>query len=120
MNTLCMLHSLDIEPGQFGSTVRKGAKWLYRIESEEEIELCVCPNETYHPSDSGKNIVGHGRVIDWWYGVFRDIPARLLQWEHEERSRNYKGLHISMQKAYGPDFDEESFVTVFLYVRLIT
>lgn len=60
---------------------------------------------------------GTGAVFDTWVGRFFDIPARLLQFEHEERSRSYLGLRKSMGKAYPDAFAENSYVTLLLYKR---
>ena len=62
-------------------------------------------------------IQGTGAVYDTWVGRFFDIPARLLQWEHEERSRSYLGLRDSMGKAYPDAFAENSYVTLVMYKR---
>ncbi len=119
MRTLHMLHSLDVEVEQMASTVRNGFKWA-DLESGEQIELCVCTrgegmvdgtiSETH-------DVQGIGRVVDLWFGRFNSIPARVLQWEHEMRSREYTGLLASMRNAYGVDFDESSSVTVVVYYR---
>lgn len=60
---------------------------------------------------------GTGAIFDTWVGRFFDIPARLLQYEHEERSRSYLGLRESMGKAYPDAFAENSYVTIILYKR---
>lgn len=63
-------------------------------------------------------VVGTGAVEDLWVGRFHDLPARLLQWEHEVSSRSYAGLRESMKRAYGDRFGEASFVTVVVYRRI--
>lgn len=60
---------------------------------------------------------GTGAVYDVWVGRFFDLPARLLAYEHEKRSRDYAGLKTSMGRAYPDEFTEASFVTVLLYRR---
>lgn len=109
-----MLHSLDCEVGQQGSTVRKGNKWADAMGLT--IELCVCL-----PTDSGDGIAhevqGHGVVTDIWTGLFKDVPARYLEFEHEIRSRQYSGLLESMRKAYGPEFDGGEQVVILTYFR---
>lgn len=108
MRTLHMLHSLDIAPGDFGSTVRLGDKWANAL--NEHIELCVCvPN---------CHVAGHGRVIEVYQCKFIDVPARLIQFEHELESRLYSGLYDSMKRAYDDKFDHMSDVTVLVYKRL--
>jgi len=72
-------------------------------------EVWCCPN---------CEVVGTGSTMDVWVGRFYDIPARLLQYEHETRSRSYAGLRKSMGKAYPDEFTEGSFVTLVLYRRV--
>jgi hypothetical protein len=103
-----MLHTLDASVDQLASTVRKGFKWA-DLRYSDELELCVCEPE--------HNVQGHAWVQGLWFGRFFEIPARLLQYEHEVRSRTYDGLHDSMRKAYGDDFGADEPVTVIVYVR---
>lgn len=119
-----MLHSLDVEPGDLGSTVRKGLKWA---ETEGvSLVLCVCSDRCRDaylcdnpaaPSCSVCDRQGRAVVVACWYGAMRDVPARLIECEHEERSRQYSGLLASMRKAYGPEFSEDETVTVLVYRR---
>lgn len=104
------LHKIDIEPGQIGVTVRRGNKWRARVSKGQRINL----QETI---DGKSTIVGMGEVQSFWWGWFNEIPARLVEFEHEERSRLYSGLLDSMRHAY-EGFDEYEEVTVFSYVRL--
>lgn len=103
-----MLHSLDCDIGDIGVTVRKGEKWFGTI--GVPVQLCVCVPE--------HRIEGKAVIIDNWYGIFRDIPGRFLEKEHEEESRMYSGLLNSMRRAYGEDFNEDEEVTVVVYNRL--
>ena len=114
MRTLHMLHSLDCEKGQFGTTVRKGNKWADAFGLT--LELCVCE---VHPALCciEHKISGHGLVTDIWEGKFKDVPARYLEYEHEIRSRQYSGLLESMRKAYGQDFNEDEQVVILTYLR---
>lgn len=111
MRTLHMLHELEVAVGDRGSTVRKGFKWA-DLKRNERIELCVCTRDP-----ETHDVQGEGAVTDMWVGLFREIPAYLLSFEHERRSREYWGLYDSMRKAYG-DFSEADFVTVVLYDRV--
>lgn len=112
MRTMHMLHSLDVETGNFGSTVRNGFKWA-DVKFGEEIGLCVCTRDP-----ETHVVAGRGRIVTTWVGRFMDIPSRLLQYEHEVRSREYRGLRDSMRKAYGAEFSEEDYVTLVLYRRI--
>lgn len=111
MRTLHMLHSLDANVGAVASTVRNGFKWA-DLGRYEAIALCVCTRDP-----ETHDVQGQGYVTDLWFGRFQDIPARLLRFEHEERSREYNGLLASMRKAYGRGFSERAPVTVVVYRR---
>ena len=122
-----MLHSLDVAVTDTGSTVRSGFKWA-DLKRGEVFELCVCTRErvgtgTENPTGADDytethDVQGKGKVEFLWFGYFKDIPAKLLSYEHELRSREYWGLFDSMRKAYGTDFGESSPVTVIVYERV--
>jgi hypothetical protein len=118
-----MLHSLDAEVGKLASTVRRGFKWA-DLQMDDHLILCVCTPKEHVPEglpadfDAKHDEQGRGLVKQLWFGYFSDIPARFLQYEHEERSRTYDGLFESMQYAYGQDFNENSPVTVVVYKRV--
>ena len=112
MRTLHMLHLLDADLGATASTVRNGFKWA-DLEPSEHIELCVCTRDP-----ETHDVQGEGVVLTLWFGYFKDIPAKLLSYEHEVRSRLYSGLLDSMRKAYGDTFNEVSPVTVIIYKRI--
>lgn len=116
MRTLHMLHSLDCAVGCLGSTVRKGNKWADAMGLT--LELCVCtPYLEAGDETTDHEIQGHGIVTDIWSGLFKDVPARYLEHEHEVRSRQYSGLLDSMRKAYGPEFSETDQVVILIYFR---
>jgi len=106
-----MLHSLDVAAGDTGSTVRLGFKWA-DLKKGEIIELCVCTRDP-----ETHDVQGKGKVEQLWFGYFREIPAYLISFEHELRSRVYWGLYDSMRFAYGDEFGEWSPVTVIIYDR---
>lgn len=122
MRTMHMLHELEAPVGTSAVTVRLGPKWADSL--AQDIELCVCRTlclqvegltadmRTVH------TIEGHGVVEHIWTGKFLDIPARLIQIEHEIASRQYDGLYLSMKRAYGEQFHASSDVTVVTYRRL--
>jgi hypothetical protein len=114
------LHKVEVEPGEVGSTVRNGSKWANAVPGTK-LDLCECaspcPAED-HVEERDCIIVGLGEVTDQWFGHFDEVPARLIEHEHEVRSRQYSGLLASMQKAYGDSFEEENFVTVIVYKRV--
>lgn len=127
------LHTVDIGVGETGVTVRLGAKWWDRLLSylsadqvpQVETSGKLSFSEEKAPEirlqetiEGVSEIVGSGEVREAMMCRFRDIPARLLEIEHEEESRTYSGLLASMERAYGDDFSEDSRVTVFTYVRV--
>lgn len=111
MRIMHMLHSLDCEVGAIGVTVRRGPKWADSM--GEMIELCVCSN------DNVQHVVsGTARVKEIWRGPLEEVPAKLIENEHEIRSQQYSGLLASMRKAYGAGLSEDDEVTVVSYLRL--
>lgn len=107
-----MLHALEVEPGEYTSTVRNGLKWA-DLKIGERIELCVCT-----PTPQDHKIEGEGEIVGLWFGKFGDIPARLIANEHEVSSRNYNGLYASMVRAYGASFNTDNPVTAVEYMRI--
>ena len=112
MRTLHNLHALDVAKGSVGSTARLGGKWA-DLDIDEQFELCVCTKDP-----ETHDVQGMGTVLDLWFGRFLDIPARLLKYEHEERSREYDGLVDSMTNAYEDSFDPTKAVVVIIYARV--
>ncbi|MCU1301759.1 MAG: hypothetical protein JWQ87_2043 [Candidatus Sulfotelmatobacter sp.] len=116
MRVLHMLHALECPVQRVGTTVRRGNKWADSF--GQTLALCVCAQrQTDTHTCSPEDIQGHGEVIEIWNGSFRDVPARLLEHEHEERSRKYSGLLESMRFAYGKNFSEDENVTIVVYFR---
>lgn len=121
-----MLHSLGREPGELSSTVRLGRKWA-GARTGTPLILCVCKDRCLNneicddppnPSCANCDRQGTGEVSDAWIGRFFEVPAKLIEFEHEERSRTYSGLKASMTKAYGDLFTGMSPVVVLLYRRI--
>jgi hypothetical protein len=125
VRVLHSLHTIDVEPGEIGVTVRLGDKWY---DAHGEIVLCVCSARCLDsftcdkPADyiecDNCSRVGRAQVVETVFCRFGDVPARLIEHEHEERSRLYSGLLASMRKAYGDEFGEEDEVTVLVYRRI--
>lgn len=113
MRTLHSLHTVDVEPGQSGVTLRNGLKWADAL--DEPILLCECSQR----GNTGCNVVGKAIVSGIWKGKFQDLPAKLIEHEHEEASRVYSGLLFSMRRAYGENWPEDSDVVAMTYYRII-
>jgi hypothetical protein len=114
------LHKVEVDPGEVGSTVRKGNKWASATPGTK-LDFCECASSCYaddHVEERDCIIVGVGEVTDQWFGTFKNIPARVIENEHEALARLYSGLLYSMRRAYGEDFSEEELVTVVTYKRL--
>lgn len=107
-----MLHTLDVEVGEFTATVRNGFKWA-DLKVGEDISLCVCL-----PTPNDHKFAGVGKVVSLWFGRFNEIPARCIANEHELSSRTYYGLLHSMKRAYGEEFNGSNPVTVVEYLRV--
>lgn len=113
MPTIHMLHMLETNVGEVGVTVRLGLKWNNLVNVGDWVALCVCL-----PTPDDHHLAGIGKVVELWTGAFTNIPARLLEQEHEISSRNYSGLFNSMKKAYGTTFSDSSVVTIVAYERV--
>jgi hypothetical protein len=114
-DTLHNLHTIDIEPGEIGVTVRRGMKWS-GAKPGDEIKLCVCvegDGDTQVHSIVGRGIVTYARLT-----YMLGIRAWELDHEHSASARTYRGLMDGMRRAYGPDFDEWEDVIVLHYRRV--
>lgn len=113
-------HDFEVEVGRIGVTVRKGFKWAV-VPNGTRIELwrCEVPHDGECPqiacSPQGEGMIDH-RFL--WVGRLRDLPARLIEYEHEERSRSYSVLLDSLARAYGT-VSEDDWVTVMGYLRTV-
>ena len=88
-------------------TIRKGVKWY----NEKGMFLA-------RPSDSDSNEVRQIEIVHTEIYKFEDLPARVIDEEHDERARNYSGLLKGMREAYGQDFRTAEYVTViYFFVR---
>jgi hypothetical protein len=106
--TLHNLHTIDIKVGEYGLTVRRSDKW-HSVKEGDILDLCECLG--------GCKVVGDGVVSNFiWIGKFQDIPAKLLETEHDCNSRNYTGLLMAMRRGYA-DFQEDDVVVAFSYKR---
>jgi hypothetical protein len=125
-DTLHNLHTIDIEPGEIGVTVRRGMKWS-GAKPGDEIKLCVCvlgnaEAQSFGEAERGDtqvhSIVGRGIVTYARLTYMLGIRAWELDHEHSASARTYRGLMDGMRRAYGPDFDEWEDVIVLHYRRV--
>ena len=112
MRKLHMLHSLNLNVGDLGVNVRRINNW-FGVKDGDLLELCVCTKDP-----ETHKIEGHGKIEFLEAYNFRNIPARLLEFEHEEMSRRYFGLLESMRRDYGKEFNEHEQVLVIGYRRV--
>lgn len=90
-------------------TVRKGVKW-----HGAEGEYMARPTKREDPLDEPTiKIV----ILDTEIHRFRDLPARVLDKEHDERACTYSGLLKGMREAYGESFHEDEYVTVVYFMK---
>lgn len=110
MRQLLNQHDIDLPVGRRGVTVRRGLKWA-DAKSGDRLELMTGtgPDDQTH--------FGEGVVVDAAVYRFKDLPAKLLEMQHEARARQYSGLLASMRKAYGPGFSEDEDVVAMTYER---
>jgi len=111
MRKLQNIHPIDIAPGEVGVTVRRGDKWA-NITHGEALEI-------YSGDVANQTKIGEGKVTNVMSCRFSEIPARLVEMEHEKTSRTYSSLLESMKRAYNePKFKETDQVVVMTYLRL--
>jgi hypothetical protein len=122
-------HDFETPVGETGVTVRRGFKWA-SVATSTQLELwrCEVPHHGDCPvnsdapeegEDRNKNCAkqGTGRVVGHWVGQLKDLPARIIEQEHEEKSRTYSGLMFSLRRAYGPQLSDNDYVTALFYIR---
>jgi len=113
-----------VEIGQKGSAIKLGADWLATRHSD--LVLCInsekcfgdgCDDPEEHACLNCTRS-GHAQVIFTHYGIFRDIPARTIEYAPERRSRRYSGMLDNLKKEHGDAFSEWSACTVLIYRRI--
>lgn len=116
-------HDFETPVGELGVTVRRGFKWaMVPMGTPLELWRCgephygVCP-EIGQGGEYCCKQQGVGLVAGHWVGQLKDLPARVIEREHEAESRSYSGLLFSLRRAYGQDFSDGEYVTALFYVR---
>jgi len=88
-------------------TVRKGVKW-----HGAEGEFAARPTKKEGLSDKRKALIVISQTA---IHHFRNLPAKVIDLEHDRRARTYSGLLKGMREAYGEDFSENEYVTVVFF-----
>lgn len=89
-------------------TVRNGTKWFDLVKCGHTL----CLNESGGIDDVGQAVVLHA----WKYELCQ-IPASLLNYEHDPRCRTYSGLVKTLEEAYNTSFYGDEEVTVLMLWR---
>ncbi len=106
-------HDFDVEVGEVGVTLRRGDKW-FKVPAGTQL-LLIRRDGSGDSAQEG--VQGTGEVVGHWYGRLMDLPARVIEKEHEPSSRLYTGLLASLRRAYGEIAEQEMF-TALVYRRL--
>ena len=112
-------YSFDTPLNQGGVTIRKGPKWSdHHTQVGTLMELRNC-EQAHHdgvclPSCEHQ---GYGVKLGSWYGQMADLPPALLALEHHERTRDLGTLYERMERAY-PGFNDETYITALIYIRI--
>lgn len=106
-------HEFDVAVGQIGVTVRRGFKWA-QVPRGTTVELYYQHSPEKGLSDEFR---GTAEVVGHWVGQLHNIPARVIEMEHEASSRLYSGLVESLKRGYGP-FEENEYFTALFYRRV--
>jgi hypothetical protein len=106
-------HEFDVEIGAIGVTLRKGFKWA-NVERGTLIDLYFQHSAEKGLSDEFR---GTARVVGHWVGQLKDLPARVIEMEHEASSRLYGGLLESLRRGYG-SVTESDYFTALFYQRV--
>jgi len=104
------IHFLDKNQpnvGQEATTCRKGLKWYNQVNVDDEVNLVL---------DPGGAVFGRAVVTRLWFGWFRQVPALLVEIEHDPTCRTYSMLLACMKDIYD-DFKDTDLVTVVQYRR---
>ena len=78
-------------------TVRLGANWYDKVKAGDKVFL-LTTGTVPEVSDKPKGV-----IVDVTYIRYREIPAFVLENEHDPECTNFKGLNKAMEKAY-PEF----------------
>lgn len=97
--------------GENFSTVRLGRKWAERTVPEKPGEFV-----TVELVDGDGKSYGTAKVIDCWVGRLVDVPAILLECEHDPVCRTWSGLAQVLAAVYEPEVIE--FGTIVTVLRL--
>lgn len=101
-------HDFEVGVGDIGVTLRRGVKWAGRPVGTK---LQLVRHED--PEGKVEQEQGEGVIVGHWVGHLRDLPAVIIEKEHEATSRLYTGLLNSLRRAYGTISESEYFTALF-------
>jgi len=94
------------QEGAIASTFRNGMKWAHRL----------CVDEPFEIRDSVTGIKrGYGRVQAIHIARLWEIPAYLVELDHDPSLRNYESLKHELRKIYGGHVCDSSVFTAIQY-----
>ena len=105
-------HEFSVAVGEIGVTIRRGFKWA-QVPVGAVVDLVFQSS----PDDVLGESRGTAKVTGVWVGRLLDLPARIIEKEHEPSSRTYSELVSSLKRGYG-DFNEAEYFTALFYKRL--
>lgn len=111
-----ILHSrrdINVQVGEEVSTTRRGTEWISLADKGDVVDICICSEDKQEHLIVGTAVIG-----GTWVGLFRNIPARLVEKDHVDEYRNYTSQLSALRQAYHGEFDEGDMVTVLWYRRL--
>lgn len=99
-------------------TVRVGEKWRYSYDNQNShpmayVSICDEP----HLGDCGDDCERLG-IADFkgeWFGILGNIPAAVIEREHEPGCQTFSGLRQRLQEVYGSDVGNQTFVTALTF-----
>ena len=94
MHKIAFLNPEGIKAERF-STVRLGSKWAERTKPESLDKLV-----SVELVDGDGNSLGIAVAMSCWYGPIAEVPAMMLECEHDPICRTWSGLRLILQMCY--------------------
>lgn len=86
-------------------TVRRGLKW------HNMLGMYIAKSSSI--GDKGAKRI---KILETAIYRFKDLPAKVLSYEHQSECQTYAGLFDAMVNAYGKDFSENEYVVVIYFI----